>query len=148
MLAGALDGVDLFGVLGRAQVHDHVGGGDEFEPGLGQRTAAGVVEVVLLDADALRAVQGREQLGQPVGLRRVVERLAERRGRRFHAVAIERRRDQRTATTAPHRDAEEALELQPPEAGEVRDRGVLGGEDGVEAGVLQQAVERGNPGIV
>ena len=76
--AGAPDGLDLLGVLGRAQVHDHVGGRDELEAGLGQRAGAREVEVVLLDADALGAVRAsRTASDEPVRLRRVVERLLE-----------------------------------------------------------------------
>ena len=124
-----------------------VGGRDELVAGLGQRLRAGEVEVVLLDADPLGAVERREQLGQAVGDAGAVERLVQGGRRGGDALAVERRRDQRALAAALDGDAEEALELQAPEARQIGDRGVFGGEDGVETRLLEQPVEGGDTGI-
>ena len=57
-------------------------------------------------------------------------------------------RDQRARAAAAERDAEEALELQAPEARQVGDRGVFGGEDGIQSVFLQQPVEGVYSGVV
>ena len=104
--------------------------------------------MVLLDADALGAVERREQLRQPVGDAGAVERAVETGRRGGDAVAVERGRDQRAGSAALDGDTEEALHLQAPEAREIGDRGILGGEDGIEASLLEKPVEGGNAGIV
>ena len=114
-----------------------VGRGHELVARLRQRASAGEVQVVLLDPDPLGTVERLVQRRQPVVGRGVVERLLQPGRRGGDALAIERGRDQRARAAALDGDAEEALQLQAPEAGEVGDRGVLGGEDGVQARLLE-----------
>ena len=125
-----------------------VGRRDELVAGLGSAFERGEDEVVLLDADALGAVERREQLGQAVGDAGAVERLVQARSARVATLSRSSDgRDQRAVAAALDGDAEEALQLQAPEARQVGDRGVLGGEDGVETRLLEQPVEGGDTGI-
>ena len=145
--AGRPHRLDLLRVLGRPQLHDQVGGRHQLEPRRGERARAGEVEVVLLDADPPGAVEHPPHLGQPVRLAGWIQDALKAGRRHADPLAVERRRDQRARTAAPHRHAEEPLELQAPEAGQVGDRGVLGGEHGVEAGLLEETVERDDAGV-